>query len=376
MVLNAVLIKPVSGLCDMNCDYCFYRDEAEKRKQASYGFMSEETLKRLIKKALLQAQDSVCFAFQGGEPTLRGLPFFEKVVEFEKLFNKRNIKISNSIQTNGYGLDDAWCAFFREHQFLVGVSLDGNSFCHDAYRHGSSGEQTYERVRVSIELLKKHGVDYNILTVVNQKTAADIRNIYQLYKQEGWQYQQYIACLDPLEQPRGQKEYSLTPETYGKFLIELFELWYKDWKKGKQPSIRMFENYVMILMGHVPESCEQRGSCSIQGVIEADGSVFPCDFYALDEYCLGNINDCRLSDILDSDAGKRFVTESRIISEKCRKCEYYGLCRDGCRRNRMPDGEGGMINYFCESYRMFFEKAYPRLKEMAEFYRLVNDRNV
>lgn len=368
MYLQSVLIKPASGLCDMRCSYCFYRDETSKREQASYGMMSEDTLKMVIKRMLLQAEGPVNFAFQGGEPTLRGLPFFEKVMEFERRFNQKGVQITNAIQTNGYALDETWCRFLRENHFLVGISLDGTQACHDRFRRSQGGEPTYDRVRRAVRLLDDYGVDYNILTVVNRETAANIREIYQLYKREGWRYQQYITCLDPLGEEKGVQPYSLTPQDYGQFLVELFELWYKDWRKQKQPFIRQFENYILILLGYLPESCEQRGSCSIQGVVEADGSVYPCDFYALDDYKLGNINDQKFSEILAHEAGKRFLTESWRTSGKCQKCPYVSLCRNGCRRSRVADPQTGEpVNYFCESYRMFFEKTLPRLQEIAAF---------
>lgn len=139
-------------------------------------------------------------------------------------------------------------------------------------------------------MFDQFGMEYNILTVVNQKTAYNIKEIYREYQRNGWKYQQYIACLEPIGEEQGQKEYALTPKLYGEFLINLFELWYMDYKKGMQPYIRMFENYIGILLGYCPEACEQNGTCQIQNVVEADGSVYPCDFYALDEYWLGNFN--------------------------------------------------------------------------------------
>lgn len=359
-------MKPSSGMCNMRCDYCFYCDETQKREQASYGFMTEETLRNVIRRTLLRATRNVSYAFQGGEPTLRGLDFFEKVVEFEKQYNKKGIPVYNALQTNGYLIDEKWCRFFRDNGFLIGISIDGTEEIHDCYRHTKDGKPTFEKVRQATRLMDRMGVDYNILTVVNKKVAAHIKEIYEFYRTQGWGYQQYIACLDPLGEERGQTEYALEPELYGEFLIALFDLWYSDWKRGKQPYIRQFENYVGILAGYMPESCEQRGSCGIQTVVEADGSVYPCDFYMLDEYRLGNFNENQLDEI---DARRReigFVERSRKISKDCVSCEFYGICRGGCQRNRDYQEETDEYkNYFCRGYRMFFEACLGRLQEAA-----------
>lgn len=368
MCLHSVLIKPASGLCNMRCDYCFYSDETSKRKNAFLGLMSEDTLKNIIRKTLFQASRDVCFAFQGGEPTLRGIGFFQKAVEFENRYNRNNVHIKNALQTNGLALNESWCRLFQENNFLIGVSIDGTETTHNMYRHTELGGDSYKRVRESVHLLEKFDVEYNILTVVNKYTAAMIKDIYKEYKKNGWMYQQYIACLDPLGEAQGNQEYSLTPEQYGCFLTDLFELWYKDWRRGKAPYIRQFENYIGILMGYLPESCEQTGTCSIQGVVEADGSVYPCDFYALDEYCLGNFNKNGIQDFFENKTAQHFVSQSKKISNRCKKCPYFCLCRAACRRSRVKEmQEETYYNYFCEGYKRFFDKCGQRLMEIAEY---------
>ena len=363
----SVMIKPSSGMCNMSCDYCFYRDETQKRSQESYGFMSEKTLKNVIRKTMLRAEGMISYAFQGGEPTLRGLAFFQKVVEYQNQYNKNKIQVHNALQTNGLLIDEDWCRFLKENHFLVGVSLDGTKEIHDTYRHTrKEGGPTFDLVCSAIRLMESYGVDFNILTVVNQTAAENIQEIYSFYRQKKWNYQQYIACLDPLDEPHGQNEYSLAPEQYGQFLIRLFRLWYKDWKKGRQPYIRQFENYIGILLGHFPEACDQRGTCSIQNVVEADGSVYPCDFYMLNDYCLGNFNENRLDEI---DARRKeigFLERSLKLDPDCKHCAYYRLCRGGCQRNRdwAPEIQAYQ-NYFCQSYRMFFDACLNEMEEIA-----------
>lgn len=362
----SVLMKPSSGMCNMKCDYCFYSDEVQKRTQKSYGFMSEQTLKNVIRKTILKAEGAVSYAFQGGEPTLRGIEFFEKAVKFEKQYNKHGIRVNNALQTNGYLIDEAWCEFLKKNNFLVGLSLDGTKDIHDAYRHTSEGKSTFDRVKHASDLMDRYGVEYNILTVVNQKVASHTEEIYQFYKRQGWNYQQYIACLDPLWEEHGKNEYALGSKVYGKFLIELFDLWHKDWKKGKQPYIRQFENYIGILLGYQPESCEQRGTCGITNVVEADGSVYPCDFYMLDEYRLGNFNENQLEEINARRNEIGFRERSLKLTEECRACCYFSICRGGCQRNRDLDTVSGLYkNYYCESYKMFFDECLTKLKDMA-----------
>lgn len=351
----------------MHCDYCFYCDETEKRQRKSYGFMSEDTLKNIIRGTLSRAKVSASYAFQGGEPTLRGLDFFRKVVEFEDLYNPHGIRIQNALQTNGTLLDEAWCEFLAENHFLVGLSVDGIGETHDKYRHfKGTGGSAFERTLKAAELMDRTGVEYNILTVVNSETAANIEAIYDFYREKGWRWQQYIACLDPLGAEKGNHPWSLTPELYGKFLIDLFDLWYEDLQENQQPYIRQFENWIGILMGYPPEACDQRGICGVQYVCEADGSVYPCDFYMLDEYRLGNFSTDRIEEIDSNRMKIGFLEESMKKPAACRTCEYSLICRGGCFRNRERSLTGEYRNYFCPAYKMFFQKCLPKMSEIAQ----------
>lgn len=360
-----VMIKPASGLCNMRCKYCFYADEMAKRKQASYGMMSIDTLEHVIREIFRFADTQCTIAFQGGEPTLIGLDFYRQCIQLEKKYNTKNIKVFHALQTNGYALDEQWYSFFAENDFLIGLSVDGIKATHDAYRKDIDGHDTYFHIVEKADGLKQAGVDFNILTVVNGKTAPKIQKIYEKYKKLGFVWQQYIACLDPIHEKQGQQEYSLTPQLYGRFLIDLFKLWDLDLRQGNQPYIRQFENYIGILMGHLPESCEQRGVCSFQNIVEADGSVYPCDFYVLDEYCLGNLRTDSFEVIEQRRKESRFIENSMNHIEKCRSCPYFIMCRGGCRRHREQWGIELGENYFCESYKMFFDACLPRMKKIA-----------
>ena len=235
MVPNlCVMIKPASGLCNLRCRYCFYKDETEKRQTASYGIMSRETLANVIRKALGSCGRECTFAFQGGEPTLAGLDFFREAVSLAGQFNPNHCRVSFAIQTNGTLLDEKWCAFFAENHFLVGVSLDGTKELHDANRVDADGEGTYGRVVSALRLLEAYKVDFNILTVLTSSACRNIRKIHQHYVRNSWFYHQYIPCLDPLGEERGGHPWSLTSERFAQYLKSSFDCWYQDAMAGRK----------------------------------------------------------------------------------------------------------------------------------------------
>lgn len=377
----SVMLKPVSGLCNMNCTYCFYRDEMTKRKKTQDTVMSQETLKNVIRKTMLNAQGCINYLYQGGEPTLAGLDFFRTAVEYQKRYNHNSVHVYNALQTNGYVIGNSnshtttnwdaepeeWCRFLREENFLVGLSVDGTLETHDRYRHDVQGMGTYDRTVRTAELFDQYGVEYNILTVVTKDVAEQIEAVYENYRKKGWKYQQYILCLDPVDGEGAKRSvYSITPEQYGEFLVRLFYLWHRDYQKGCQPYLREFSNYIRILRGFPPENCAMFGICSVQNIVEANGDVYPCDFYALDEYCLGNYNRDKFVQIQENQAGRDFVARSRKLPQKCRECEFYSLCRGGCFRNRVQKpGTEEYENRFCDSYKRFFKECLSDLKEMA-----------
>ncbi len=363
--MASAMIKPVSGMCNMHCEYCFYRDEAQNREIGCYGRMSLETLKNIIRRTMLNSRGYAGYLYQGGEPTLAGLDFFRAAVEYQKRYNRSGVQVHNALQTNGYAISEEWCRFFRQENFLVGLSVDGTGELHDRYRHDLQGGGTYDRVMRTAELFDRYGVEYNILTVVTKDLAEQIETVYEAYRRRGWKYQQYILCLDPLGET-GSRKYSLTPEQCGNFLVRLFEAWYRDYRRGRQPYIREFSNYVRILRGYPPENCAMAGACSVQNVVEANGNVYPCDFYVLDEYCLGNYNQDKYARIQECQAARDFTARSRRLSKRCRACDFYDLCRGGCFRNRVRESEGeGWENIFCPGYRRFFEECLDRLKGIA-----------
>lgn len=360
----SIMLKPASGQCNLRCRYCFYQDEISKREVKSYGMMSKETLKNTLTKALEQTKNLLQIAFQGGEPTLAGLDFFEEVVRIVKENNVNHCRVNFALQTNGTLLDENWARFFKAHHFLVGVSLDGIKEIHDQWRVDAEGKGTYQRVLSGIRLLEEYGVEFNILTVLTKDACRRYQKIYESYKKNGWDFQQYIPCLDPLEEKRGQHEWSLDPKQFESYLKTAFDCWYRDIIEGHPRFHRYFDNLLLILNRQMPEACGMSGRCSVQYVVEADGSVFPCDFYMLDPYCLGNLNTDSFEEMDQKRTELGFIEESIQKEQECKSCRWYGLCRGGCRRDRDFFAEGIQRNYYCEAYQSFFEYAYPRLVEV------------
>ncbi len=357
----SVMIKPASASCNLRCEYCFYTDEIRHRGTPNYGIMSKDTAETVVRRFLTAAEGFCTFAFQGGEPTLAGLDFFKNFVELEKKHAAPGVRVQNAIQTNGMLIDAQWARFFSENGFLVGLSLDGNKETHDRYRVRPDGKGSFQTVLRASQLFDAHRVDYNILTVVTAALADKIGAVFGFYKKHGMYYQQYIPCMDPLEGERGVAQYSLTPEKYEAFLKTLFDLWYGELKRGNYISIRFFDNLVHILRGRPPEQCSMLGRCSVQYLLEADGSVFPCDFYAMDGFRLGNIT---VDEIPAIDARRReirFIEDTVPVHSECGACKWYPLCRNGCRRDRLPGQNGGPgINYYCKAYQGFFEYSIER----------------
>jgi len=360
-----LLIKPSSGACNLRCRYCFYADEMNCREVAKRPFMTKELFALIIDKAVahLTSQNNpdrnLSIGFQGGEPTLSGLDFFRFAVRCVKDTVPKEINVAYFLQTNGMTVDEEWAKFFKENNFLIGLSIDGNGELHDKNRIDANGAGTYKRVNESARILKKYGCDFNILTVVTRETARYPQKIYNYYKRLGFPFQQYIPCISPLD---GEETvFALTADRYGDFLCKLFDMWYADVMSGNIIYNREFENYVGILLGRVPEECGMVGVCSVQYLIESDGSVYPCDFYALDECLLGNLSSDSFADIDRERERTGFIERSRKLPDECMSCKYLPLCRGGCYRNRDNSGK----NRFCLAYKRFFAYALPKLQSVA-----------
>jgi len=357
-----VLIKPSSGLCNLRCRYCFYHSPELNPNTDEHGFMKPETAENLINRAFEYASEQVVFAFQGGEPTLCGLEFFRKFVNMVDKYNTKGLNVNFSIQTNGIAIDDDWAEFLAKNNFLTGLSIDGPSRVHNKNRIDAMEHSSLKKVMDTKRLFDKYGVEYNALCVVTSETAKYPAQVYEFFKKQGIQYIQYIPCLDPFGEDPGQHEFSLKPLEYENFLKKTFDLWYEDIMAGRITVIRTFDNYIAMLLGYAPESCGMSGRCACQFVIEADGSVYPCDFYVLDETKIGNVRDNTFEAIINGEKVRDFLDKGDEINDECRDCRWFFLCRDGCRRYRDPETK---LNIYCETFQKFFDYAYPRMGDIA-----------
>lgn len=361
------LIKPASSSCNLRCRYCFYEDESENRSLKNMGLMSRETAEILLQRAFAEIEPggTLSFAFQGGEPTVAGLDFFRFFTQRARALRPERVQLAFSIQTNGTLLDEEWAAFFHKEDYLVGLSLDGFKDCHDLHRLDAAGKPTWNRVTRALAVLNRQRVKVNALCVVTARCARNPERAYRELKKLGFQYMQFIACLDPIGSARGQEPYSLTPELYGKFLCRLFDLWYRDWEAGQYHSVRLFDDYVHILLGDGASTCAACGSCGGYFVVEGDGSVYPCDFYVLDAWRMGSLREQSLSELAGSENGRRFLRWGAQKPEECAACRWRGICNGGCKNDWVTDAAGNPHNYYCTAFQTLLDYAMPRLTTIA-----------
>ncbi|MBQ3046282.1 MAG: radical SAM protein [Clostridia bacterium] len=321
------LIKPASSACNLKCSYCFYCDEAASREKNAKALMSIDTAENLIKKMFDFCGDNstLTFMFQGGEPLLAGVDFFEAFIRTAENHKTKGSKIYYSLQTNGTLINEDFCKLFKENDFLIGVSVDGNKELHDKNRSAS-----FDSAIQGIELLKKHGVSFNILSVITSQTDASM--LFDFYMRNGFRDVQPIYCLDPLS---GEKDdYSLNAKQLARFKKRLFNLWFAEVSKGNHFYVRDFDNLLSLITKGVAEQCGASGRCNAQLVVEADGTCYPCDFYCLDEFECLNINEASINDILNCEGLKKFFEHSEPVNTLCASCPVKALCGGGCKRYR------------------------------------------
>lgn len=361
----SVLIKPSSGMCNMQCSYCFYRALTGEKCFDKSLFINETTMENIIRKCIDVADHNVYLAFQGGEPTLIGKDFYRHLNTIINKYNNKDIVFHFAIQTNGLLLDDEWCQIFKDNNYLVGLSFDGIKPIHDKYRKDQSNNGTYDRVRNIIQLLKKHDVDFNILTVVTDDLTKNANEYFFQMKELGISYIQLLECIDPLSTGPYANEYSLQDKNYGIFLVDLFDNWKTYLGTEKYIHINYFENLMALLLGKSPSDCGMFGYCSSQFVIENNGDVYPCDFYVLPKYLIGNINKDSFIEMKKRKITKQFESESFELDYSCGDCKYIKLCRGGCRRTRERINELSK-SFLCESIKYFLDNRLSELVDIAK----------
>ena len=378
-----VMVKPTGALCNLDCAYCYYLPKQELLGRPENWSISDEVLETFIRQYFeSQNYKEVVFSWQGGEPTLLGLDFFRKVVELEKKYCPTHVRCENDLQTNGTLLDDAWCEFLHEENFLVGLSIDGPKNLHDAYRKNKSGQGSFDRVVRAAKLLRKHKVNFATLSCVNRVTAQHPLEVYRFLRdQVGSKRMQFIPIVEPktfretapqcwpadrmpvagtsAARPGSPdsvvEDWCVDPEDWGEFLCRVFDEWYKT--DLGSIYVNYFEAAVETWMGRVNPLCSLAPMCGKGLALERDGSVYACDHYVYPEYCAGNIREKPLAEMAYSKQQEKFSKmKEGLLPQQCRRCEYEFTCFGECPKNRFimtPEGEMG-LNYLCSGWKKFF----------------------
>ncbi len=368
-ILNTLLVKPAGPDCNLACDYCFYLGKASALAPAAgeqvRRRMSLPVLETMTRQALSTASPQVSFTWQGGEPTLMGVKFFEQALRFQQAYGAGKA-IENSLQTNGLLIDKEWAAFLRQRNLLVGLSLDGPEHVHDRYRKHRDGSGSWQTVLDRAGLLLDQGVQVNALIVVNDYSVQFAQEIYEFHKALGLTWMQFIPCVEPdPADPAKASGASVSGPEYGRFLMRLFDLWWDD-LEGTSPvtQIRLFDASLHPYLGLPSSLCLFRPTCGDYLVVEHNGDVYPCDFFVEPRWRLGNLLEHDLLTILNSPAQEGFGQDKGERAESCQTCEWLPLCWGGCPKDWRVEPNRNRT-YLCEGYKMFFPYAHERLEVLA-----------
>jgi uncharacterized protein len=374
-----LLAKPTGALCNLGCKYCFFLSKKNLYPESSFR-MSDELLESYIRQYIeAQKAPQATVAWQGGEPTLMGLDFFRRSIQYEQKYRQPNMTILNTMQTNGTLLDDEWCRFFRDNNFLIGLSLDGPRELHDAYRVDKSGNPTFDRVMKAARLLRKHKVEYNILTTVHAANGDHPLEVYRFLKDEvKANFIQFIPIVERDNDTGFQEgdtvtDRSIKADQYGRFLISIFDEWVK--RDVGKVYVQIFDVALAAWSGVAPGICAFSTTCGTALAMEHNGDMYSCDHFVEPKYLLGNIRDKEMALLAGSKKQRKFGLDKHdTLPGYCRRCEVLFACNGECPKNRFiktPDGEEG-LNYLCEGYRGFFRHIDGAMRFMA--YELRQDR--
>jgi len=371
-----VLAKPSGATCNLACSYCFFLDK-ELLYPSSDFRMSDEVLENYIRQLIeTHRSNQVTVAWQGGEPTLMGVDFYRKAIEYQEKYRRPGMTFENTMQTNGTLLDDEWCEFYKENDFLIGLSLDGPRHLHDAYRVDKGGKPTFDKVMRGLRLLQKHGVETNILVTVNRINADHPQELYRFLRDEvGTEWIQFIPVVERTNQnglnliQLGEhvSERSVRPEQFGRFLIQVYDEWVMS-DVGKV-YVQTIEASVRNWMGlGTSGMCVFDQTCGAGPALEHNGDLYSCDHFVEPGYLMGNIEQEHMIELMGTDQQREFGLDKRdSLPKMCRDCDVRFACHGECPKNRFtltPDGEPG-LNYLCAGYMAFFHHIDEPNKIMA-----------
>ncbi|TWT57299.1 Anaerobic sulfatase-maturating enzyme [Thalassoglobus neptunius] len=379
------MAKPIGPICNLDCEYCYYLHKEELYPGTNSWRMTPETLETYIGQ-YIEAQpasaEEITFAWQGGEPTLLGIEFFERVVAIQKQLARPGQRITNALQTNGVLLDESWAGFLKSHEFLVGISIDGPAALHDRYRYDKKGKGTFQAVLKALQMLKRFQVEFNALVVLNRENSLHGKRVYTYLRDTGVEFIQFIPIVEkrgigehpeaPVEESSDHpwehlaSSRSVLPEDFGKFLIDVFDEWIK--RDVGKVFVQIFDQALAAWMGMEPSLCVFRKQCGRALAIEHNGDVYSCDHFVEPDYRLGNIHELPILELANLPQQAEFgAAKESTLPAYCRECEVQFACNGECPKNRFietPSGEDG-LNYLCAGYRAFFNHIDPAMKEMT-----------
>lgn len=378
-----LMAKPVGSLCNLSCKYCYYLEKGflfEDVQERRNLLMSDSTLETFIRQYIeSQTLPQVLFTWHGGEPLMRPLSFYRKVLELQRRYAGGR-QIDNCLQTNGTLLTDEWCSFFHENNWLIGISIDGPQEFHDEYRRARGNQPSFYKVMRGIELLRKHNVEWNVMGVVNDFNADYPLEVYHFYKEIGSRYIQFTPIVERiLPHPDGRQlasiadgqgtlaDFSVTPQQYAHFACTIFDEWVRH--DVGEVYVQLFDSTLARWVGEAPGVCSMAETCGHAGVVEHNGDVYSCDHFVFPEYRLGNIHHESITSMMYSPRQRAFGrAKLEALPRQCHDCEWRFACNGGCPKDRFlvtADGEQG-LNYLCEGYRRFFSHVAPYMDFMRE----------
>ena len=374
-----VMLKPAGSLCNLRCKYCYYLEKDKLYKQCKNHVISDELLEKFIKEYIeAQTTPQVLFTWHGGETLMRPISFYKRALELQRIYG-RGRQIDNCIQTNGTLLTDEWCQFFKDNNFLVGVSIDGPQEFHDEYRRTATNKPTFVKVMNGINLLNKHGVEWNALAVVNDYNADYPLEFYRFFKQIGCKYIQFSPIVERVVKREdgltlapgmqggnaGLADFSITPEQWGNFLCTIFDEWVHN--DVGEYFVQLFDATLANWVGQAPGVCILAEECGHAGVMEFNGDVYSCDHFVYPEHLLGNLHTKTITEMMYSDQQNKFAKmKKQMLPQQCKECKFLFACHGECPKNRFLNDKYGNygLNYLCKGYRQFFEHVEPYMNFM------------
>ena len=376
-----VMLKPAGAQCNLACKYCYYLEKNKLYPTAQRHLMSDEMLEQFTREYIeAQTMNQVLFTWHGGEPLLRSIDFYRKALSLQQKYAGGR-RIDNVIQTNGTLLTDEWCEFFAQNHWLVGISIDGPQPYHDHYRLTAAGKPSWKKVMQGIKLLKKHGVEWNAMAVVNAYNANHPLEFYRFFKENGCQFLQFTPIVERLTRHEDDRtlasladkdeislsEASVAPEQWGYFLCAIFDEWVR--KDVGKIFVEIFDCTLANWMGISPGICAYSKECGHAGVMEHNGDVYSCDHFVFPEYKLGNIRDHSLIDMLYGEQQQEFSRlKHSSLPRLCKECDMEFACHGECPKNRfMKDkyGDSG-LNYLCPGYYHYYQHVAPYMDYMKQ----------